>query len=137
MLPKIEKIAVLKGSGLFASAPDHLLLTIAGLVEEQEFDVGKPLYLKGETGTSMFFVVRGEVRIHDGDRELRIVTDGEPFGELGVFDRGPRPATATATHDAMVLQLDEDVFNDLITEHPEVAMNAIDLLVARLWGSPP
>ena len=54
------------------------------------------------------------------------------FGELSLFDPGPRTATATAVTDVRLLSLGHDKVIPWVTEHPQVALDLLGRLSQRL-----
>jgi len=54
------------------------------------------------------------------------------FGELSLFDPGPRTATATAVTDTSVLGLGHDELEPWLTGRPEVAAQLLGALAQRL-----
>ena len=71
---------------------------------------------QGDAGTSMYIVADGHVNIHlPGEASRRIslkdITRGEYFGEIALFDDKPRSASALATTDATLLELDRETLS--------------------------
>jgi CRP-like cAMP-binding protein len=56
----------------------------------------------------------------------------ESFGELSVFDPGPRTSTATAINDVCVVPVDGAVLRPWIATRPEVADRLLRVLARRL-----
>jgi CRP/FNR family transcriptional regulator, cyclic AMP receptor protein len=54
------------------------------------------------------------------------------FGELSLFDPGPRTATATAVTDSRVLALANDQVIGWVTAHPQVSLQLLKRLARRL-----
>src|SRR5262249_53818979 len=63
----LEKAIALKAAVMFAEAPEEVLADIAAIVEEVEVAAGETVIAKGEAGDSMYLIVEGQVRVHDGD----------------------------------------------------------------------
>jgi CRP-like cAMP-binding protein len=58
-----------------------------------------------------------------GGKETILVTlgAGEFFGEISLFDQGPRSADVVANSDSVLLKISAPKFNHLLTEAPELA----------------
>jgi len=54
------------------------------------------------------------------------------FGELSLFDPGPRTATATTITDSRLASLDHDDLRPLLLERPGVAVHLLQALALRL-----
>jgi len=57
---------------------------------------------------------------------------GEFFGELAVLDRGERSTSATAVEDTHLHRLSSDDFQQFLMEHPDVAIDVICEIGARM-----
>jgi CRP/FNR family cyclic AMP-dependent transcriptional regulator len=98
---------------------------------------GQTLFKEGDAGDRLFVVVEGKLKLgtSSGDgREnlLSILGPGDMFGELSLFDPGPRTATATAVTDARVLALANDQVIGWVTAHPQVSLQLFKRLARRL-----
>jgi HEAT repeat protein len=132
MLSTIEKVILLKDVQLFAQTPDELLAEIAGLLEEIEFPPKQPVFSKGESGDSLFIIVSGQVRVHDGDHTIDFLGESEVFGEMALLDSEPRMASVMTETDTILLRLDRESFYDLMDTRSEVARGIIQVLSRRL-----
>jgi uncharacterized membrane protein len=113
------------------------LRALSSSLHERQFGAGALIMNQGDAGTSMFIIARGHVNIHlPGEASRRIslkdVTDGEYFGELALFDDKPRSASALATTDALLLELDRETLSRYLTTRPHAAMTLLRTLAGRL-----
>ena len=120
-------------SGLDASAADALR-TSMNLVKLRK---GQSLFKEGDDGDHLFVVSSGKVKLGtksiDGrENLLMILGPGDMFGELSLFDSGPRTATATAVTDSKLLALGQDKVIPWVKEHPEVSLQLLARLASRL-----
>lgn len=101
---------------------------------------GSVLFAEGDTSDRLFLVDEGKVKLThaagDGrENLLSILSPGQMFGELSVFDPGPRSARATAVVDSVVLALsDADLF-PLLAQRPDLARGLLRQLAHRLRRS--
>jgi len=128
LLAKIPMFQELRAENLAALAADLVV---------RKFAAGQMIINQGEAGTSMFIVAEGHVNIHlPGEASRRIslkdITAGEYFGELALFDDKPRSASAVATADAVLLELDRKVLSKYLSAHPDAAMTLLRTLAGRL-----
>ena len=120
-------------SGLDASAADALR-ALMNLVKLRK---GQSLFKEGDDGDHLFVVSSGKVKLGtksiDGrENLLMILGPGDMFGELSLFDSGPRTATATAVTDSKLLALGQDKVIPWVKEHPEVSLQLLARLASRL-----
>jgi len=80
---------------------------------------------QGEPGDGMYLILKGELRarVKAGDQETILSTFevGDFFGDLSLFDRGPRSADVIANEDSTVLKLSTAAFDRLTQEAPALA----------------
>lgn len=134
-LPAVARVAVLKQTRLFAQTPDEALLDVAGLLAETSCAPGESIFTKGDQGDSMYVVVSGEVRIHDGALTLNQPGAGGVFGEMALLDPEPRTASATAATPTHLLRLDREPFYQLLENAPEITRSIIRVLLQYLRAS--
>ncbi|MBX0328055.1 cyclic nucleotide-binding domain-containing protein [Oscillochloris sp. ZM17-4] len=136
MLSQIERLIALKGADLFASTPEESLAEIADLLVEEEYPEGALVFHKGNLGTSMYLIVEGLARVHDGEHTLNTLGPREVFGEMAVLDPAPRVASVTALDDLLLLRLDYDLLFDLLRHQPGIGRGLIRVLTGYLRFSP-
>lgn len=132
MLPTLEKVIILKTVSIFAETPGEILADLAALVEEVSCEVGEQVFAQGDIGDSLYVVVDGKVRVHDGDQTLNYLGPRDVFGEMAVLDPEPRSATVTAEEDTLLLRLDQEPLFELIDDHSEVARGIFRVLARRI-----
>ncbi|MEO8500995.1 MAG: Npt1/Npt2 family nucleotide transporter [Vicinamibacteria bacterium] len=128
----IEKVITLKAVEMFARTPEDVLADVAALAEEVRFKAGEVIFRKGEAGESLYVIVRGEVKVHDEDQDLKHLKDKSVFGELAVLDPEPRSASITAVADTHLLRLDREAFLELMAGNMEVVRGVLAVLCDRI-----
>ncbi len=128
----IEKVITLKAVEMFARTPEDVLADVAALAEEVRFKAGETIFNKGEAGESLYVIVTGEVKVHDGDLDLKHLKDKSVFGELAVLDPEPRSASITAITDSHLLRLDREAFLELMAGNMEVVRGVLAVLCDRI-----
>ncbi len=96
------------------------------------FAAGDVIFNVGDPGDTFFVVREGIVTLSLGDRKLEDVGPGGIFGELGVLERAPRSATATAATDCDLVQLDQRSFIFHVSQTPFFALTVMRVLADRL-----
>lgn len=128
----LERVLVLRSASLFAETPEHVLAEIAGFLVERRFRPGAAVLRKGELGTSMYLVVEGRARVHDGERLLSEVGERSIFGELALLDPQPRSASVTALTELHVFVLEQASFYEVLGERPEVVRGLFRVLTRHI-----
>lgn len=127
-----EKVLVLKGTALFEGTPENIIAEIIPIVREVRVNEGEVIFNKGDSGSSMYIIYNGEVKIHDGSKTFATLGKREFFGELALLDPEPRSASATATTDTLLLKLEEEEAYELMEERTEVLRSILRILCRRI-----
>lgn len=110
---------------ILADMKDAQLAHLAYFFECQEIAQHAEVIRQGEPGDAMFLIMSGELRARTmvGGRETILATfgPGDFFGEMSLFDRGPRSADVVANVDSSVLKLSIGSFERLTREMPGLA----------------
>jgi hypothetical protein len=110
---------------ILADMLDEQLEALARFMTVRQVRQWTEIVKQGDPGDAMFFVLEGEVRVRlmIGGKETTLVTmsTGEFFGEISLFDDGPRSADIVANKDSTLLRFGVDDFHKLIGEHPDLA----------------
>jgi CRP-like cAMP-binding protein len=128
---------VIRRAPLFTALDDAAAATLRESMTQVKVSKGHTLFKEGDAGDRLFVVVEGKLKLgtSSGDgREnlLSILGPGDMFGELSLFDPGPRTATATAVTDSRVLALANDQVIGWVTAHPQVSLQLLKRLARRL-----
>jgi CRP/FNR family cyclic AMP-dependent transcriptional regulator len=125
---------------LFSRLPDSELGELADRVRTKSFKRGEMIFRKDDPGTHLYMVLEGGVKIalpgEFGQEALvAIMRPGEFFGELALFDRSPRSASATAMEDTRAALLAGDDFLAYLESHPasfRVVLETLAKTIRRL-----
>lgn len=95
---------------------------------------------KGATGTDFLFLAQGRLMVVDISPEgqeigLHIIEPGEHFGELSVIDGEPRSASVRAMEDSTLGVFTREVFNELVTRDPQIAISLMRRLARTVRAS--
>jgi len=129
--------AVVRTAPLFSALDHESAASLRASMTLVKVSKGNTLFKEGDAGDRLFVVVEGKLKLGtssiDGrENLLSILGPGDMFGELSLFDPGPRTATATAVTDARVLALAHDQVIGLVTQHPQVSLELLARLAQRL-----
>jgi hypothetical protein len=110
---------------ILADLKDNQLAHLAEYLELQEVNQWSVLFAQGDASDSMFLVLAGELRarsVVDG-RETILATfgPGDFFGDMALFDHGPRSADLVANVDSTLLKITSVAFERLTREAPALA----------------
>jgi HEAT repeat protein len=137
MLTSIEKLMFLRSVPTFAECDVETLRRVARCCIVQQFRENETILREGEPGEHFYIVAEGRIMITVDGRQIDDLGPRQYFGEMALFDGGPRSATATANMATTVLRLDRDDFNRLGQDEPDLFIGVIRVLSERLRAHMP
>jgi len=120
-------------SGLGAAELDG----IRKLIFEKTFERGEMILIEGESAEALYFVASGVVRVFKTSIEgkeqiLNMVRPRESFNDVPIFDGDPNPASAQAMGPVVLYGIRRSNVEAILRDHPQVALNVIKVLAARV-----
>lgn len=105
-------------------SPEELAEVIHGL-RLLTFEPGDVIISQGQTGDSLFVLTTGTVKawVRGGEgpaARVRVMKEGEFFGEISLLSGKPRTATVTAATRCELLELDRPTLEDIHKRRPRV-----------------
>jgi CRP/FNR family transcriptional regulator, cyclic AMP receptor protein len=128
---------VLGKAGLFQGVDPDDIEALGNQFEEFDAQRGTILFSEGEPGDCLYIVLSGKVKLgrrsSDGRENLvAVMGPADQFGELSLFDPGPRTSTAVAVTDARLARLPKQALQKWVQERPELAMQLLRVIARRL-----
>jgi hypothetical protein len=120
-----KRPSTLRRVKIFAEFTDEQLERFVRLMEVQRVKQWTEIVKQNQHGDAMYLVLEGELRVRMmiGGKESILVTlgVGEFFGEISLFDSGPRSADVVANQDSLLLKISSQAFATLLKEAPDIA----------------
>jgi len=128
---------ILRSAPLFSALDDDAANALRASMVELHLGRGQVLFHEGDRGDRLYVVTSGKLKLGrtsaDGrENVLAIIGPGEMFGELSIFDPGPRSSTAAAITDVALLELGQAEVRAWLVDRPEVAESLLHQLAQRL-----
>ena len=128
---------VLAKAGLFQGVPAEDAELIAGQFDILDVPRGTVVFHEGEPGDSLYIVLGGKIKLGrrtaDGRENLvAVMGPSDQFGELSLFDPGPRTSTAVAVTDARLARMSKQALRTWITQRPQIAEQLLRVVARRL-----
>ncbi len=122
---------------LFAALDDEAAAALIDTMSPSHLERGDVLFHEGDQGDRLYVIGEGKIKLgrtsSDGrENLLAILGPGEMFGELSLFDPGPRTATASALTEVKLLGLGHGDLQPWLIARPEVASKLLAALAKRL-----
>jgi CRP-like cAMP-binding protein len=110
---------------ILASLSDAQLAHLSDFMELQGVPQWTVVVRQGEPGDAMYLIMSGELRARTmiGEQETILTTfgPGDFFGEMALFDQGPRSADVVANVDCTLLRMSAAAFEQLTRKAPNLA----------------
>jgi ATP-binding cassette subfamily B protein len=105
---------------VLADLDEPLLQRAAQLFVTDQVAEEREVIHEGDPGDTFYIVVRGALEVwRDGER-LRVLQDGDHFGEIALLRNVPRTATVRTIVPTVLLSLQRGQFLELIADAPEL-----------------
>jgi len=119
------KPGMLRRIKILADLNDAQLAQLAEYLEVQQVKQWTVVFNQGDASDAMYLLMSGELRARSmaGGKETILSTfgPGDFFGDMALFDHGPRSADVIANVDSTLLRLSAASFNRLTHEMPALA----------------
>jgi hypothetical protein len=110
---------------ILGAMSDAQLQRFTEYMEIEQIPQWTQIVKQGDPGDTMYLILQGELRVRIFAREketiLTTLGPGDFFGDIALFDNGPRSADVIANTDATVLKISASAFDKLSKEAPELA----------------
>ncbi len=97
---------------------------------------GELLFKVGEKSDGMYLIRKGQILVYldKGGQEIPLATigAGSMLGEMALFDKKPRSASARAVEEVEVTKITNDEFNKIMTQIPKWFVTLMSTLSSRL-----
>lgn len=107
------------------------------LLQWVEVSGGQTLMRQGDPGDALYLLVSGRLRAYvrgdDGPaRAVGEITRGEIVGEMSLFTGEPRMASVVAIRDSLLVRLDKEAFDTLLSRHATMSRALSRQVIRRL-----
>ncbi len=93
---------------------------------------GEALFRSGESGTIIYVLKSGTVRIWIRGTLVETAEAGALLGEMALIDSGPRSADAIALSDCELVPIDMKRFLFLVQQTPHFSIHVMKVMAQRL-----
>jgi CRP/FNR family cyclic AMP-dependent transcriptional regulator len=127
-------------SPVIGSLPAAVLEQLATTMQRRLYKRGQVIFHQDDPGASVHVIESGRIKVVLATQEgeellLRVLGEGELFGELALLDGRPRSATVIALEDTVTHVLERSSFLEFLRSHPDAALDlcrALAELIRRL-----
>ena len=128
---------ILARAGILQGVEPSAVAALITQLQPVDFPRGDTVFAEGEPGDRLYIMVSGKVKIvrrsPDGrENLLTILGPPDMFGELSVFDPGPRTSSVVTITAVRAVSMDRAALRGWIAERPQVAEQLLRVLARRL-----
>jgi CRP-like cAMP-binding protein len=136
------RIRWLRADPMFCRLSEEEVGWLAECSRTIELQAREILFLEGDECQGLYIVEHGTIRlckapsgsspVYGREQTIRLMTAGDSFNEVPLFDDGPNPVTAEAVTDASVLLVPKRTVRELVRQSPAFAEIVLTLMAGRL-----
>lgn len=124
-------------AGIFQGVDPDAVVNLISQMQTESFPRGTTIFDEGEPGDTLYIIIEGKVKLarHAPDgREnlLSVMGPSDMFGELSIFDPGPRTSSAVCVTEVEAATMDSEMLRTWINDHSEISQQLLRVLARRL-----
>ena len=132
----LDALEVMRSVPYFAHLDAAAMEAVAGKATRRQYSRGEVIFLEGDPCAGLHVIQEGRIKLYkvsvEGREQIvRLLSPGEFFNEVAVFDRGSNPVSAMAALDTTVWVVGCSAMLDLMGTHPALAVAIIENLASR------
>ena len=104
-------------------------------VHREHFEAGETVFVIGDSGDKVYFVVKGEVTVEREAAPLATLRSGDVFGEAALISRLPRNATLRAITPVDAVAVSRSAFEELLGHLPGLSDTMQEIMNTRMERS--
>lgn len=117
---------------LLTGVDDRVRRRLAEIGKRRTYAAGETIVREGATGTALYVVLSGRVRVERAGAGVGELGPNDFFGELALIEDEPRSASVIAVDETECLLFPAWEFRALLDEHPQIALPIMRALIERL-----
>jgi CRP-like cAMP-binding protein len=117
---------------LLAGLDERVRRRLAQIGKRRTYAAGETIVKEGSTGTALYVVLSGRVRIERAGTQIGELGAGDFFGELALIEEEPRSASVIAVDETECLLFPAWEFRALLDEQPQIAVAIMRALIERI-----
>ena len=133
----MDDLEVLKNIFIFSGIDGKTLAALEATLVEDEVVKGDTIFWEEDEPSHLYMLKAGKIKLtkqSESGKEtiVSIITPGETFGEIAIFDGRPFPFTAQAMEPSRVLKMTRNAFLKFLHDAPHAPLEIIIELSRRL-----
>jgi len=125
----------LKEVPVFSKCSNRDLKFVASAMEEIRVPAGQELTRQGQRNNAFYVVLEGEAKVVIDGKAVKVLGQGDFFGEISMMDFSPASATVTASKPSHMMRMSHRDFRDLVRREDNVFAAVMTVMAERLTES--
>lgn len=130
-------LETLSRAGIFQGVDPVAVRALISELETVRYPRSATIFNEGEPGDRLYIITSGKVKLarhsHDGrENLLTVMGPSDMFGELSIFDPGPRTSSAICVTEVHCATMNSETLHNWINAHPEISDQLLRVLARRL-----
>ncbi len=117
---------------IFSGLPPKLIGIVSKNASLKEFNRGDFVFKEGEKGKSFYIIKEGTAIVKKSNNVIAVLKPGDFFGEMALVDEETRSANVIAGESLILVEINKDVFNKIVTKYPPFSIKMISVLSKRV-----
>jgi signal transduction histidine kinase len=129
------KLELLKGIDIFSPISESNLSDLAKNINDLVLSPNDMLFEEGSNDKKMYIILSGQVLVFKGKRSIKqiaVLGQGDYVGEMSLIDGAPRSASAQILSDAVLGEIDENLFQQFIASNPKALLEMMKIFSLRI-----
>ena len=127
-----ERERALAGAPLFAGLSKRQLRNVARASGVAGYPEDAQVVEEGDPGTIFYVILEGKVKVVRKGRTIARMGAGSFFGEMSLFDGGPRNATVLTEAPSRFLTLSRSKFRAVLVADGRLAVRILETMAGRI-----
>ena len=115
----------------FSEVTKSSLKHLCNGAKEIDYSKNENIFKKNDIGDSMYVILKGSVKIHEGNYVFSTMYKGDCFGEYALIDDENRSASVTTLERTTVLKIERQNFLEVISNDSGFSLGILSVLIKR------
>ncbi len=127
----------IKSLEMFKNCSEKIIAELVPLFREDEYKEETLVFEENSVGENIYIIYSGKIAIiknygKSNQKLLSILSEGEIFGEMGLFSAIKRSATAISKTESKLLSINSQEFKKVFIKYPEDGIKIIEWLLYNM-----
>ncbi|PIQ96358.1 MAG: hypothetical protein COV67_10000, partial [Nitrospinae bacterium CG11_big_fil_rev_8_21_14_0_20_56_8] len=127
-----EKLGILKNIDLLNFYDEETLRNLMEHCREVSLAPDDTLFDEGSPENAMYLILSGELIVSKGNKQIASLGPSQYLGEMSLIEAKPRSASARATKETILLEINEGQFNKYLASEPQALLAMMRTLSGRI-----